>query len=144
MWSTIGFALDWHSIDPNVKRAKLVASNVVLDWGRPGDNGMISFEGETFAGAAWSRQYKVGEVPGAVEKEIPALAIGILPTYRNLGIGTRLLERLVEVVKLDGVEGLTLGVERANTPARRFYESFGFSYLDRSDGSLMMTMKLDF
>jgi GNAT superfamily N-acetyltransferase len=57
--------------------------------------------------------------------EIRIMDIALLPEYRGRGIGTKLLEALLEEAAAEG-KRLTIHVEKFN-PARRLYERLGFS-----------------
>ena len=57
--------------------------------------------------------------------EIRIMDIALLPEYRNRGIGTELLNELLEEAAGAG-KRLTIHVEKFN-PARRLYERLGFS-----------------
>ena len=55
---------------------------------------------------------------------------GVLPAYRNLGLGTTLLQRAVEAGKgVEGLQGVALHVQTSNDDARRLYERTGFRVL---------------
>ena len=59
----------------------------VLDWGRPGDWGLLACDGATPVGAIWLRQWSGDEKGyGYVSTLIPELSIALLPKYRNLGL----------------------------------------------------------
>ena len=52
--------------------------------------------------------------------------LGILPEYRGLGIGSRLLEKVIEKAKEFGLEKIELHVYTSNKPAVALYRKFGF------------------
>ena len=52
--------------------------------------------------------------------------IAVLPDYREKGIGSLLLEGLIEYAEKNGVTSLHLEVRESNSAARRLYEKFGF------------------
>jgi ribosomal protein S18 acetylase RimI-like enzyme len=56
--------------------------------------------------------------------EVELAAIYVLPEAQGCGIGTRLLE--AGIARFSPAAKITLRVERANAPARRFYERKGF------------------
>ena len=130
MWETIVWALSWRGPpkDEERVRADIRFQPIVEGWGRAGDIGLISLTGDDeYAGAAWVRHYEVGGVvPGAVKEGVPALAIGLRPEYRGIGLGTRLLADLMARVKDHGHTEMSLGVERENVVARALYERAGF------------------
>ena len=71
---------------------------------------------------------------GPVEFHI--LDIALLPAYRNLGIGTLLLERLIAEAGAAG-KPLVIYVER-NNPARTLYDRLGFVVAGEHDLYLLM------
>ena len=97
----------------------------VAGWGRPGDMGVIALDGARPVGAAWLRLL-TGEDRGFgyVDDETPELSIAVLPEYRGQGIGTALLERLLELAA-PCHPAVCLSVSAGN-PARRLYERMGF------------------
>lgn len=73
---------------------------------------------------------------GARIAEIESLSV--LPEYRGLGLGSRLLEQLQERLREQGVADFILGALAGNTDALRLYERHGFRptwlYLSRLEG----------
>lgn len=88
---------------------------------------------------AWHGEEPIGHamlVPdddGAYE-----LAIFVLSTYQNAGIGTGLIEGLLGAGRADGIERVWLTVERWNKPATALYRKVGFVPTD--DGSFELEM----
>jgi len=70
------------------------------------------------------------------------LHINILKPYTGKGYGKKLMDKLVETVKLRGAKGLYLGVGEDNDGATRFYKKYGFTTNKRYKGWLSMVMKL--
>jgi GNAT superfamily N-acetyltransferase len=62
--------------------------------------------------------------------------ITVLPAFRNAGIGTTLLERLMAEARA-GDKPLRIHVEQDN-PARRLYERLGFRQLDHAGLYILM------
>ena len=54
------------------------------------------------------------------------LNIAVLPQYRKMGVGSALLEKIIEFSRGNGITFLTLEVRESNTAARALYEKFGF------------------
>lgn len=52
--------------------------------------------------------------------------IAVHPEYRGIGAGDIIVDALIEICKLEGVDAVTLEVRRSNIPARRLYEKHGF------------------
>lgn len=119
----------------------------VEGWGRPGDAGIIAVDRtEQPLGAAWYRLHPV-EIPGYgfVSPSIPELTIGVRVDARNQGVGSALLQALIELAQNQGYAALSLSVDR-NNPALHLYERFGFRDAGVSkaeDTSVTMIKQLD-
>jgi ribosomal protein S18 acetylase RimI-like enzyme len=97
----------------------------VQDWGRPGDWGLLAGDGAMPVGAIWLRQWSGDEKGyGYVSPLIPELSIALLPKYRNLGLGTHMLESVISIAR-ERYPGLSLSVVNSS-PARQLYERMGF------------------
>jgi GNAT superfamily N-acetyltransferase len=70
---------------------------------------------------------------GFVAADVPELSIAVLEQARGQGVGSRLMERLIEQGRADGFRGLSLSVDPRN-PAVRLYERLGFKYLTTDEG----------
>ncbi len=58
--------------------------------------------------------------------------IAVLPEFRGRGIATHLIGELQAEARSFG-RGVTLQVDRGNTPARSLYERLGFTVVDDDD-----------
>lgn len=58
--------------------------------------------------------------------EIHINNLAVRPEYHGRGLGTALLEHVLQAGARRGAERATLEVRRSNTPARRLYERLGF------------------
>jgi ribosomal-protein-alanine N-acetyltransferase len=58
--------------------------------------------------------------------EIHINNVALRPAYRNRGIGTALMRRVMEEARLLGASRATLEVRASNAGARRLYERLGF------------------
>ncbi len=71
--------------------------------------------------------------------------------YRNLGIGTTLLEHLINVsLLMDDVTSMTLEVNESNKIAQKLYEHFGFeivglrkNYYGQNENAIIMTKEFN-
>lgn len=114
----------------------------VNGWGRGGDRALIALDDFHAVGAAWYRLYTDDEPGfGFVDGETPELTIGVVPARRGKGIGSRLLDALIERARLDGYGQLSLSVEETN-PAVHLYESRGFTTVQRGEGACVMVAAL--
>ena len=71
------------------------------DFGRKKDDCCVVAVAEdgTIMGAAWVR---IMHDYGHVDDETPSLAIALFPAYRGCGIGTAMMEKLLELLRLRG------------------------------------------
>ena len=97
------------------------------NWGRPGDLGLVA-ESDSAGypvSCAWVRLFSREEA-GAdyVGENIPELAIGTIPAARGLGVGTRVLQALLDLCRAR-YSGVSLSV-RLDNPAIRLYERLRF------------------
>jgi len=106
-----------------------------------GDIGVYAMVEGKVAGGAWVRMLLNGF--GHVDTDTPELTFAVLPEYRGQGIGTQVIEQLMdEVSKL--YPQLSLAV-REEDPAIRLYERLGFVKVTGSEetddaGSLSFKM----
>ena len=114
----------------------------VNGWGREGDRSLIALDDFHPVGAAWYRLYPADAAGyGFVDEQTPELTIGVVPARRGKGIGSGLLDALVERARRDGFARLSLSVEDSN-PAVHLYESRGFTTVRRDDGARVMVATL--
>jgi ribosomal protein S18 acetylase RimI-like enzyme len=52
--------------------------------------------------------------------------LSVLPSHRNAGLGTRMMEAVFAELRSLGIRELVIAMITTNEPARRFYERFGF------------------
>jgi len=114
----------------------------VSGWGRRGDGAVIALEGGFPVGAAWYRLFSRDEPGfGFVDEETPEVAIAVVPSRRGRGIGSELLDALVELAQEQGFENLTLSVA-ADSPAMGVFEKQGFEKVEQADGAWTMRLAL--
>jgi GNAT superfamily N-acetyltransferase len=96
----------------------------VANWGRPGDAGVVAFDGRGSYGAAWYRLFPDDEPGfGHVDAQTPELTLAVVPSRRGHGIGGELLDALLAQARADGFQALSLSAEKDQTD---FYERHGF------------------
>jgi ribosomal protein S18 acetylase RimI-like enzyme len=114
----------------------------VAGWGRPGDAAVIAVDLRARRlGAAWYRLFSSDEPGfGFIDTLTPEISIALLPDQRGRGIGSRLLEALIERARREGFSALSLSVSPEN-PAADLYRRFGFVRVRSGDEH--WTMRLD-
>lgn len=141
LWEMLYLALFVRPGEPPHPRSVLSDSRVaryVKGWGtRAGDSGFIAVVDGTPVGAAWLRCFSSSEPGyGFVDERTPELTIAIVPAWRVKGIGSLLMERLLQRVR-----AASLSCDPAN-PAWRLYLRFGFEPLP--DGRTMLRTRPPF
>ena len=107
----------------------------VRDFGKePDDRCLVAEIDGKIVGAVWSR---VMNDYGHVDDKTPSLAISLYKEYRSQGIGTELLQKMLDLLQNDGYESVSLSVQKANY-AIRMYQKAGFRIVeDRGEEVLM-------
>jgi ribosomal protein S18 acetylase RimI-like enzyme len=115
-------------------------SRYVQGWGQADDIGLLALDGDRPIGAAWLRLL-TGENQGFgyVDDATPELSIAVLPEYRDQGIGSALLTRLLEAAR-SRFAAVCLSVSPGN-PARRLYEGLGFRVANDEPPSITMVRR---
>ena len=67
---------------------------------------------------------------GYVDDDTPEISLSLYPAYRNNGIGSQLLNSMLDLLKNNGVKKVSLSVSRTNR-AVSLYKRFGFEIIDR-------------
>ena len=95
------------------------------------DNGKV-------VGAVWTR---IMDDYGHVDDETPSFAISIYKEYRGQGIGTQMMNQMLNLLKEKGYEKASLAVQKANH-AVRMYEKVGFKTVNENEEEFIMVCKL--
>ena len=77
--------------------------------------------------------------------------IAVHPEFRSCGVGSALMEALLEAAKALGITALTLEVRRSNHEAQALYSKYGFAeggmrkayYADNNEDALIMWRRLE-
>ena len=112
------------------------------NWGRHGDMGFIAEINGTPIGAIWCRLFNdTDHAFGYIDKSIPELGMAIIPGYRGQGLGSKMLEKLIDETKLLGYKGISLSVDIRN-PANYLYRKFGFIEVGSSGNTICMKKEI--
>ncbi|MBR3823918.1 MAG: GNAT family N-acetyltransferase [Lachnospiraceae bacterium] len=107
----------------------------ITDFGkRPDDICFLAEVDGKVAGAVWVR---VMEDYGHLEEGVPSFAISLYKEYRNRGIGTALMERMIQELAERGYEKASLAVQKANY-AVRMYQKVGFEIAGENEEEYLM------
>ena len=130
LWEMLYFAAHMDEdgeISPEAAKQNPDLEKYVNGWGRETDVGCIALEPHSNqrVGAAWIRLLIANEkTTSYVDDVTPELAIAVLPEYLGCGVGTLMLQHLLEAAK-QRYPRVVLSV-RATNPAKRLYERMGF------------------
>lgn len=101
----------------------------------PDDHCLVAEVEGTAVGAAWAR---IVRTYGHIDDTTPLLSISLLPEHRGQGIGTALMDRLLDHLRTLGHRRASLSVQKAN-PALRLYRRSGFvDYREEGDELIMI------
>ena len=76
-----------------------------------------------------------------VDDETPSFAISLLKEYRNYGIGTELMKRMISELKKQGYKQASLSVQKRNYDFHMYFK-LGFVIIDENDEEYIMLCKL--
>jgi ribosomal protein S18 acetylase RimI-like enzyme len=111
----------------------------IKDFGKSkGDLCLVAEANNEVVGAVWVR---IMNDYGHIDEETPSLAISLLKEYRNYGIGTDLMEQMLNKMKMQGYKQVSLSVQKMNY-AVHMYLKAGFEIVDENDEEYIMICKL--
>ncbi len=74
---------------------------------------------------------------GHVDDETPSFAISLYKEYRDKGIGTMMMHKMLDLLRDQGYRKASLAVQKVNY-AVRMYQDLGFKIVDESDEEFIM------
>lgn len=110
---------------------------------------VVAWHGETAAGHATlvpdeeDDEFADAADPAGEEPSPHELAIFVLQSYQQAGIGTALLETLLGFGAGHGIERVWLTVEQWNRPAINLYEATGFETVDARSFEREMSIRVE-
>jgi ribosomal protein S18 acetylase RimI-like enzyme len=110
---------------------------------RPGDVGVIAEHRGEAIGAAWVRRMGEGERGPLDDPTVPVLAIGIVSSYRGVGIGGLLMKELLDRVRASGERAIDLTTGSFNEAGVRLYHRHGFVDVSQHDTAIRMRLKFE-
>jgi ribosomal protein S18 acetylase RimI-like enzyme len=102
------------------------------------DNCIVADDGGKVIGAVWTR---IMNDYGHVDDDTPSFAISLYKEYRGRGIGTRMMNEMLALLKEKGYKQASLAVQKANY-AVRMYEKVGFITVNENEEEFIMVCKL--
>jgi len=102
------------------------------------DNCLVAEEDGKAVGAVWTR---IMNDYGHVDDDTPSFAISLYKEYRGRGIGTEMMQRMLDLLKKQGYKKASLAVQKANY-AVKMYENAGFKIVDENAEEYIMVCGL--
>lgn len=102
------------------------------------DNCVVAEDSGTVVGAVWTR---IMNDYGHMDNDTSSFAISLYKEYRGHGIGTRLMQEMLDLLKKQGYRKASLAVQKANY-AVRMYEKVGFKIVGENDEEYIMVCEL--
>ena len=110
----------------------------IADFGKADDWCLVAEGKEKIVGAVWAR---IMNDYGHIDEETPSLAISVFRAYRNLSVGTALMESMLRLLKEKGYRKVSLSVQRANY-ATDMYRKIGFEIVCETEEDYIMVCRL--
>ena len=108
------------------------------DFGKGDDWCLVAEIKEKIVGAVWVR---IMNDYGHIDDETPSLAISLYEEYRHLGLGTALMEEMLQFLKDKGYKQTSLSVQKANY-AVNMYRKVGFEVVKENEEEYIMVCEL--
>lgn len=105
---------------------------------RIGDYGLVAEVNNQIIGAVWVR---IMNDYGHIDNQTPSFAISLYKEYRGYGIGTDLMEQMLDLLKQSGYKQTSLAVQKANY-AVKMYKNVGFYTIAENEEEYIMLCKL--
>lgn len=115
----------------------------IKDFGtKKDDYCLVADTDNKIVGAVWIR-ILADEIKGYgnIDRDTPEFAISLLPQYRNRGIGTLLMQRMIKYMKAKGYKQTSLSVNKDNYAAR-MYLKLGFEIVKENEEDYLMVLNL--
>ncbi|MFF3102178.1 GNAT family N-acetyltransferase [Viridibacillus arvi] len=113
------------------------------NWGREGDQVLIAIDEENQkVGAVWYRLFEENNKGyGYVDDNTPELGIAVVEKGRGKGIGTLLMNKIMQLAMTDGYKSISLSVDPDNRNAVHIYNKLGFQEYGISGTSITMVYR---
>ncbi len=113
-------------------------------WGRQGDRALIAInEDSQEVGAVWYRLFdEHNQGYGYVDDDTPELGIAVSKNARGMGVGTLLMNKIIQLAMEEGYKSISLSVDPDNRDAVHIYNKMGFKECGVSGTSITMVYSL--
>ena len=115
----------------------------IKDFGKDLDDYCLvaDFEGD-IVGAVWVRIISEDvKGYGYVDKQTPEFAISLFKEFRGQGVGTRLMEEMINYLSRTGYKQTSLSVQKDNY-ASKLYTKMGFEVIKENNEDYLMLLDL--
>ncbi len=102
------------------------------------DHCLVAEDEGKVIGAVWTR---IMNDYGHIDDKTPSFAISLYREYRGRGIGTKLMQEMLNLLKEKGYKRASLAVQKANY-AVRMYKNVGFKTVDENEEEYIMVCSL--
>ena len=102
------------------------------------DHCLVAEDEGKVIGAVWTR---IMNDYGHIDDKTPSFAISLYREYRGRGIGTKLMQEMLNLLKEKGYKRASLAVQKANY-AVRMYKKVGFKTVDENKEEYIMVCSL--
>ncbi len=102
------------------------------------DHCIVADDNGKVVGAVWTR---IMDDYGHVDDETPSFAISLYKEYRGQGLGTQMMNQMLNLLKDKGFNKASLAVQKANY-AVRMYEKAGFKTVNENEEEYIMVREL--
>jgi len=107
-----------------------------------GDYCLVAERNSTILGAVWVRLFShEGKSYGYIDPYTPELVISLVKEHRNQGIGTKLMVKMLQLLKEHGYRQVSLSVSKEN-PAVWVYRKLGFQIHEENEEDYLMIRTL--
>lgn len=112
----------------------------IEDFGeRAGDNCLACEYGGKIVGAVWTR---IMNDYGHIDNDTPSFAISLLKEFRSQGIGTKMMQMMLCLLRDKGYRQASLSVQKANYAAQ-MYRKLGFDIIKENGEEYLMACRLN-
>ncbi len=114
----------------------------ITEFGQPDDLCLVAESYGHILGAVWTR-ILAGKVKGYgnLDEHTPEFAISVKKRFRQQGIGSKLMQEMIELLKRKGYKKVSLSVNKDNY-AYRMYQKLGFQVIKEQDDDYLMVLEL--